>query len=201
MQCTKVIFRKHRWCHSLWSFPLLNIKYSRISLACYSQTSPIWLSFLPLVLISSDSSSFILQAHWSPCIPKCAGISCTPDFVSAFPSLRVFLQALPIEGLPSLLDPTKHWGCGLYCFLSPWGTLKEILPQTEKMLNKPQLLWLSCLFYKAVPSSLSERLSCPPGLSVFWGHLVIQLFMNKSVLIVDHECPSPGARILLLVSE
>lgn len=89
------------------------------------------------------------------------------------------------------------WAVGLFsvkrihCLLqlSPWGALNEILPLTENMLNKPQLVLLSCLFYEAVPSSLSERLSCLPGLSVFWGHLVTQLFMNKSVLTLDHEWP------------
>lgn len=151
------------------AFPHRHVNYSRISLACYSQTSPIWLCFLPLVLISSDSSSLLPQAHWPPCTPKRAGLSCPPDSVSAFPSLRAFLRALPSEGLPSLLDPAKQtwrvWVVGLfsvkriYCLLSPWGALNETLPLTEKMLNTPHLVLLSCLFDKAVPSSLLERLS------------------------------------------
>lgn len=101
-----------------------------------------------------------------PLYSQCAGLSCPPDFVPAFPSLRVFLRALPSEGLPSLLDPAKHtlrvWVVGLfsvkriYRLLSPWGALNEILPLTEKTLNKPQLVLLPGLFHKAVPSSLSE---------------------------------------------
>lgn len=57
MQRITFIFTKHRWCHSLWLVPPA-MKHSRISLACSSQVSPIWLSFLPLVFISPDPSSF-----------------------------------------------------------------------------------------------------------------------------------------------